>query len=104
MRDEVGKYLAEGLGVGFTEELPTVNTNISRQLDTTLNASTRPIQKATVDNNNNNNNPMISTRRIEDLLITLINTMDKGLSIDGRQLTRSIAPYQNELANYNIGR
>ena len=103
MRDEVGKYLAEGLGVGFTEELPTVNTSISRQLDTTLNASTRPIEKATVDNNNNNNNA-ISTRRIEDLLITLINTMDKGLNIDGRQLTRSIAPYQNELANYNIGR
>lgn len=103
MRDEVGKYLAQGLGVGFTEELPTVNTNISRQLDTTLNASTKPIQKATTDSNNNNNT-MISTRRIEDLLITLINTMDKGLSIDGRQLTRSIAPYQKELANYNIGR
>ena len=103
MQDEVGKYLAEGLGVGFTEELPTVNTNISRQLDTTLNASTRPIQKATIDSNSNNNT-MISTRRIEDLLITLINTMDKGLSIDGRQLTRSIAPYQQELINYNIGR
>ncbi len=104
MRDEVGKYLAEGLGVGFTEELPVVNTNISRQLDTTLNASTRPIEKATTDSNSNNNNNAISTRRIEDLLMTLINTMDKGLSIDGRQLTRSIAPYQQELANYNIGR
>lgn len=103
MRDEIGKYLAQGLGVGFTEELPMVNTNISRQLDTTLNASTRPIEKATTDSNNNNNT-MISTRRIEDLLITLINTMDKGLSIDGRQLTRSIAPYQSELKAYNIGR
>lgn len=81
-----------------------VNTNISRQLDTTLNASTRPIEKATTDSNNNNITTGVSTRRIEDLLITLINTMDKGLSIDGRQLTRSIAPYQSELANYNIGR
>ena len=32
MRDEVGKYLAQGIGVGFTEEMPTVDADALRAL------------------------------------------------------------------------
>ncbi len=39
MRDEVGKYLAEGIGVGFEDEMNTVNKQIRDAIDTDFNVN-----------------------------------------------------------------
>lgn len=39
MRDEVGKYLAQGIGVGFDDEMGKVNLDISKSLTSTINAT-----------------------------------------------------------------
>ena len=39
MRDEVGKYLAQGIGVGFDDEMGKVNLDISKTLTRTVNAT-----------------------------------------------------------------
>ncbi|WP_300860871.1 phage tail tape measure protein [uncultured Oscillibacter sp.] len=39
MRDEVGKYLAEGIGVGFEDEMQTVNKQIRDAIDTNFNVN-----------------------------------------------------------------
>lgn len=36
MRDEVGNYIAEGIGVGFVGELGSVNRNIAKSLESTV--------------------------------------------------------------------
>lgn len=98
MRDEVGKYLAEGIGVGMEMEMPSVNADISRTVEGTVDV----IKSVNVKNNNNNN----SNSRIESLLTTLIQAVkeNKTISIDGKQITRAIAPYQNEFTKYSYGR
>ncbi len=35
-RDEIGKMLAMGIGVGFENEMPTVNSNVSKTIDGTV--------------------------------------------------------------------
>ena len=39
MRDEVGKYLAQGIGVGFDDEMGKVNLDISKSLTNTINTT-----------------------------------------------------------------
>ena len=39
MRDEVGKYLAQGIGVGFDDEMGKVDLDISKSLTSTINAT-----------------------------------------------------------------
>lgn len=39
MRDEIGKYLAQGIGVGFDDEMSNVNLDISKTLTSTVNAT-----------------------------------------------------------------
>lgn len=39
MRDEVGKYLAQGIGVGFDDEMGKVNLDISKSLTSTINTT-----------------------------------------------------------------
>lgn len=39
MRDEVGKYLAEGIGVGFEDEMSAVNKQIRDAIDTDFNVN-----------------------------------------------------------------
>ena len=54
-RDQIGKMLALGIGVGFEQEMPNINTNISKTLNGTVSIaqldSLKNIDK-TYDNNN----------------------------------------------------
>ncbi len=49
MRDEVGKYLAQGLGIGFENEMPKVISNMENSLPETLDSSVNARIKTNVD-------------------------------------------------------
>ncbi|GAA0069257.1 hypothetical protein UT300003_07800 [Clostridium sardiniense] len=65
LRDQVGKYMAQGIGIGFTNEMDDVNLDIKQSLNRTINTQLKPtIAKSDIDNinarlNNNSTNKVI---------------------------------------------
>lgn len=65
LRDEVGKYMAQGISVGFTNEMDDVNLDIKQSLNRTINTQLKPtIDNADIDKinarlNNNTKNEII---------------------------------------------
>lgn len=65
-RDQVGAMLAQGIGVGFEGEMPSINQNISKTLDGTIKIanlsslnSLKSSDKISNNNGGNNNQPII---------------------------------------------
>ncbi|WP_338631699.1 phage tail tape measure protein [Clostridium baratii] len=65
LRDEVGKYMAQGISVGFTNEMDDVNLDIKQSLNRTINTQLKPtidnadIEKINARLNNNTKNEII---------------------------------------------
>lgn len=90
-KEEVGVFMAEGIGVGFDEEMDNVNKDIENSLSYDYNASidTETKNKSTEGN-------MLGA--IYNLLRTIA---DNGISIDGREVAKALSPYQDEFDDYN---
>lgn len=62
-RDQIGAMLAQGIGVGFEGEMPTINQSISKTLDGTIKIanlnSLKSSDKISNNNNNSSNQPII---------------------------------------------
>lgn len=65
-RDQVGAMLAQGIGVGFENEMPTINTNIGKTIDGTIQianlsslSSLKNIDKTYSSNNSKDSQPII---------------------------------------------
>lgn len=65
-RDQIGAMLAQGIGVGFEGEMPTINQNISKTLDGTIKIANlsslnnlKSSDKISNNNSGNNNQPII---------------------------------------------
>ena len=91
LRDEVGVYMAQGIGVGFDEEMNNVNKDIENSLQYDYTASINPNM-----NEKGTENNMLGA--IYSLLKTIA---DNGINLDGRELARGLAPYQDEFNDYN---
>ncbi len=89
--NEVGVYLAQGLGVGFDKEFDNVNKDIETSLQYDYNASINP----NINNKGTENNMLGA---IYGLLKTIA---DNGINLDGREVARGLAPYQDEFNEYN---
>lgn len=89
-RDEVGNMLAQGIGVGFEEEIPDVNNDIQRSLtsDFSVNAN------AVTNSSNGLMAEMIGYLKV-------IANKETNIDIDGRTVKRILAPYQEEDTIYN---
>ena len=98
MRDEVGKYLAEGVGVGIEDNI-SYTTNAMGKLAT----STISEGKNSLNDNNLNSNTRIGDLIKEvRLLRELVSKLELKLNIDGKEFTREVvAPHQDELDDYN---
>lgn len=100
-RDEVGIFMAQGVGVGFENEMDNVNKDIEAQLlkNTDLEFGGTFNTNNTYEPQKNNTEELLSR-----MLITLQELVKKDTVIrgeDGRELMRFLAPYQQELDNYN---
>lgn len=87
MRDEVGVYLAQGVGVGFEQEMEDVNADIQKSL--TYDFDT-PTTAKTTDKT--------------DIMISLLQQLvkkDASVNIDGRETMRILSQYQDEFDIYN---
>lgn len=82
-RDEIGKMLAQGIGVGFETEMPTINTNIGKTINETVkiaNLSSLDSLK-NIDKNYSNN----SNKAQEQPAVYYITTVTQ---LDGKEISR----------------
>lgn len=91
MQDEVGVFLAQGIGVGFDDEIDSVNKDIENSLAYDYNSNI-DVEK---DNKNNYSSVLAA---IYNLLKTIA---DNGINIDGREVAKALSPYQEEFDDYN---
>lgn len=89
LRDEVGVYMAQGIGVGFDEEMEDVNGQIQNSL--TYDFDTPTLEQKNTDNTNNT---------IIMLLQQLVNK-EQNINIDGRETMKVLSKYQEEFDRYN---
>ena len=82
MRDEVGKYLAEGIGVGFEDELDSVYKDMQNALDTETNKMTSNIE---IGNANRNIQQMLTASASFDGIIPLQVDLDGETIYDNQQ-------------------
>lgn len=104
LRDMVGKFIPQGISVGIEDEMPQLTKNTLANLkdyytklqnavnNNLLGTGIRSIGNNYVNNIINNPTPNIK------------NTIENVLNIDGREVARSISPYQSEFDNYALGR
>lgn len=91
MQDEVGIFLAQGIGVGFDDEMDNVNKDIENSLQYDYNASIDKTKESSSTQGN-----MIAA--IYNLLKTIA---DNGINLDGREVAKGLAKYQDEFDDYN---
>ena len=104
MRDAIGKYIPQGISVGIEGEMPQLTKDTMAnlkdyytKLQNAVNGSSLGLGLGNVASNYvnniiNNTNPNIT------------NVIENVLELDGREIARGVAPYQEELDNYAFGR
>lgn len=105
MKEEVGKYIPQGIGLGIEEESKKTDDTIEKMINRTVAISSK------VAVNPTNTKPFISNDNknsiTNELLKTMIQKLDiianknPNLEVDGRELMRVVAPYQDEFEEYN---
>lgn len=123
MRDQVGKYMAQGVGVGFEDETQKVQDSIDKNLrdmvsELDINDMSLKLTSAVYAEQARINsqigasyNTYVSNEK-ETNLTPVLNAINKlanrpienHIEIDGREAVRATAPYQNEWQKYNEGR
>ena len=93
-RDEVGKWIPAGVEVGVEQGMPSLKRSVEDNMATLTDVEIPTIQ-ANPRSLDNNNSEIIE-------LLRIIASKDFNLQLDGRELTRGIAPYQEELTEYNM--
>ena len=100
----VGKFIPMGISVGIDKGMPELEADTMSNLEelytkmqravngNSLGLGSRNIGSSYVNNIINNTNPNIT------------NVIENVLELDGREIARGVAPYQEELDNYAFGR
>lgn len=101
-RDQIGVMLAQGIGIGFDGEMPTINKNISKTLDGTINIANldnlKNVEKIYTNNNDSakqpiyivvNNDLNMDSKKLSDILTNKVtknmtrNSKNKNMSKNG---------------------
>ena len=107
-RDQVGKYMAEGVGVGFEDESDNVRKSMERDLSdlvakmsATVDYETAMTTARVVSHNNNLSGGVeeSDTKSGKQVIENHIH-----VDIEGKEVAYAIAPYQDILAEYDEGR
>lgn len=87
MANEVGKFLPQGIAVGFEKELPEANEEIEKSLSTTVDVTKKALDGVEGGTSQN--------------VRTVTRVLEVPISIDGREFMRATAEYQDEYDDYN---
>lgn len=100
MRDQVGKMLAQGIGVGFDQEMPSINADISRTLDSTVNVSrdSTKTKESSINYNNKLDGVIYEIQSLKNALANL------SINMDGKQVGRAVTPYVSGNLAFNSNR
>lgn len=104
-RDEIGKMLAMGIGVGFEQEMPQINTNMSKTIDGTVkiaNLDNLKSVNSAYSNNSKSSSNVTLISRILDKMDSLEKAFDVSINLNGEKVGRIITPnVSNNLAFNN---
>lgn len=108
-RDEVGKYMAQGVGVGFEDEADNVQKSIEKDFNRMAGRMQLAVDYNMADTTagivarNNRYSAAMGTdctgTSVENKTI-----IEVPINFEGREMARVIAPYQDEFAQYDKGR
>lgn len=103
LRDEVGVYAAQGVGVGFEDETDKVEKGMTDKMKEVVGRIQGVITAE------NYKQGQLFTVAKEDTYTEDNNSNSTGMiqatfNIDGKPVMEAIAPYQNVLEEYNVGR
>ena len=108
MRDQVGKYMAQGVGVGFEDETKNVQKSIEGDFEYLV-----AKMQATVDYETTMTTARVTANNGLSSKVEESNSTPKDnkpnnpvaiFNIDGREFMRATAPYQDEYDDYYNGR
>ncbi len=91
MRDQVGKYMAMGVGVGFTDQMDKVNKEIQNSIAI---PNVPTLASLREDSRREDHSNLIGA------IMSLANRPAK-FEIDGREVMIALAPHQDEFTEYN---
>lgn len=91
MRDQVGKFMAMGVGVGFTDQMDKVNKEIQNSIAIPNVPSVASLRE---DSRREDHSNLIGA------IMSLVNRPAK-FEIDGREIMTALAPHQDEFTEYN---
>ena len=96
MKEQIGSNLAKGLGIGFEDELGTVNKSISRSLDKTMTVMTR----ATMDTPTASPSA-IDTQGLAETLLSALSGIEltSVMQVDGKTVAETTAPFMEKALN-----
>ncbi|NFL87350.1 phage tail tape measure protein [Clostridium botulinum] len=105
-RDEIGKMLALGIGVGFENEMPNINADVNRTLDGTIDiANTEALKDMNKTYSINNKTDYTNIfNKVLYKLDELENSFNVILNIDGRQVAKATSKYMDEELAFNSSR
>lgn len=89
-RDEIGAMMAQGVGVGFVDEMDEVNADIEKSLNSTVKVASDTDQ-VKADN---------GIGQVVALLQQLLEK-DTIIEMDGRTVGKALAPYKDEINSYD---
>ena len=103
-RDEIGKYIPQGISVGIEDEMP----NLEDDTLTNLKSYYTKLQKAVNNNSLGTGIRSIGSNFVNNVINNptpnINNVIQNHIDLDGREVAKGIAPYQNEFDNYALGR
>lgn len=103
----VGGGIVEGIDVGANNEMPNLTRNIKDNIDDLVNdvSEVDPSVVQTISRSNDSlkliDSSSIDYDKLTSSFIRAIKTIDFNFNVDGRNLTRTIAKYQDEFKNYS---
>ena len=106
MRDEVGKYMADGIGIGFAQELPSVISAMQDKLGQVTSALQTELSFGDIPQIQGNKviseNKYI-TRNYSNTVETIRQPSVVELVLDGKKVARAmIPPLNNELNRLGV--
>lgn len=107
-RDEIGKMLAQGIGVGFETEMPQINTNMSKTIDGTVKiANLSNLQSVDKAYSNDTKKELTNSNTLERILEKmdrLEKAFDVTVNLDGTKLGKLITPSVSSNLAFNNSR
>lgn len=108
-RDEVGKYMAQGVGVGFDDESESVEKDMQSSIESItakMKATVVVEQSGSIPSGvSKENNSIVNNGQTDNRNRTgQPTTLEIPVIVDGREVARATAPYTDEFEKYQEGR